>query len=399
MGLFDPMFGKNQSAISGLGMGLLANSQGGQRRNLAEDIMWGMKNGLSMQQAKGEAERKKKQDAMREKEHGMSMFNQNNAINQQQIQNDRNTKKDEYQSLLQNREGEKYQAGQNYANSFNPESSLFQTPGIMAGKNDREIGLFRQQQGLKSGMSPKEFAPPKQAADPTSVREFQFAKQQGYKGGYQDFLQSKKGNGMSMTLPDGTTMQMGGKNPALAPPKSVKTSIFKDILAGQQSLDSMAQIKSLYEPEFLTYYGAGEGKLATFLNKMNPDIKSKFQARRAKFISSTNQEFLRFRKWATGVAGGEKEMAEIKRSIFSEDDSPQDFEAKLELRTSLTRRLNARAKAATVSGVDNDKAFKLFLKENPLDSVPSIQSRGDELTKQGYSESQTLAILKQEGYI
>lgn len=208
---------------------------------------------------------------------------------------------------------------------------------------------------------------------------------------------SKAGHGFSVTSPDGTVIHYG-QGGAMQAPKGAQTQLFKDVVDGQTTLDSIAQIEALYEPDFLTYGGALKGNAATFLNKMNPNQRSQFQARRSKFISAANREFLAYRKWATGVAGGEKEMAEIKRATFSEDDSPQDFEAKLQLAKSLTRRLNARKKASLAAGVDNEAAFKEFIKANPLENIPTMQQRGDQLMNMGYTEQQVLELLKQEGY-
>ena len=212
----------------------------------------------------------------------------------------------------------------------------------------------------------------------------------------ENISKAKQGFGFSVTSPDGTVINYGnGSTPA---PKGAQTQLFKDVVGGQSTLDSIAQIEALYEPDFLTYGGALKGNAATFMNKMNPSQRSNFQSRRSAFMSAANREFLAYRKWATGVAGGEKEMAEIKRATFSEDDSPQDFEAKLQLAKSLARRLNARKKAALAAGVENEAAFQDFIKANPLENIPSMQERGDQLMGLGYSEQQVIELLKQEGY-
>ena len=184
----------------------------------------------------------------------------------------------------------------------------------------------------------------------------------------------------------------------LQAPKGAQAGLFKELTTGEQSLDSMNQIQSLYEPDFLSYGGKAKGAAATVLNKMDPKQRSNFQQRRAAFISAANKEFIRFRKWATGVAGGPVEMAEIKRATFSEDDSPQDFESKLQLAKSLQRRLNARNKAALAAGVDSEEAFQKFIQQYPIDEFPDIQERGDQLERMGYSKDQVNEILVQEGY-
>jgi len=225
-----------------------------------------------------------------------------------------------------------------------------------------------------------------QAGDQGSMRPM--------RGGYTPPPQKE---GMSIETPDGTKIRFGKYGePA---PKGAQTGLFKDVVNAQKSLDSIRQIETLYEPEFLTYGGAAKGKVATFLNKMDASQRSQFQGRRAKFISLANQEFLAFRKWATGVAGGEKEMAEIKRATFSEDDSPQDFETKMQGVKSLRRRLIARSTAALKAGINNQADFKRYLKDNPLGNIPTIQQRGDQLESEGYEKEQIIGILIDEGYI
>lgn len=185
---------------------------------------------------------------------------------------------------------------------------------------------------------------------------------------------------------------------AFASPKGAQASLFKDAIAAQTSMATHDRIKALYEPKFLTYKGMAKSKWATFLNKLDPAERSAFQGRRAHFISEVGREFLAFRKWSTGLAGSEKEMAEIKRISFSENDSPQDFEVKLRSARDIARRINARIKAALVAGVDNEREYKSFIEINPLGSVPTMQKRGDELLKQGYDKPKILEILKTEGY-
>lgn len=210
-------------------------------------------------------------------------------------------------------------------------------------------------------------------------------------------MPGKPPSNMSVTSPDGTTIQFGRSGGAL--PKGAETQFAKDIVGNQQALDGINQTLALYEPEFLTYGGAAKGAAATVMNKLDPEKRSQFQSRRSAFISSANRQFLTFRKWATGVAGGEKEMAEIKRATFSEDDSPQDFEAKIGLARSLYRRLNARSKAALEAGVNNEHEFRNFIHAHPLESIPTIQERGDQLHSQGYDDQQVLELLSQEGYL
>ncbi len=101
-----------------------------------------------------------------------------------------------------------------------------------------------------------------------------------------------------------------------------------------------------------------------------------------------------------GRGGGEREMAEIKRSTFSEDDSAQDFEAKIQSMQMMTRKLMARKHQALTKGINvGTKEWKQFVRDNPMEGFPSVQERGDELAnKYGYTPKQITDILKNEGY-
>lgn len=206
--------------------------------------------------------------------------------------------------------------------------------------------------------------------------------------------------GMKIYDREGNLMvDMAGSDMREDIPRGAKTELFKDVIAGQETMGELDSISTMYEPEFLTYGGMYQSIASTILNKLDPENRDKFTQRRSNFMSAVNQSFIRYRKWATGVAGGEKEMAEIKRSIINENDSPQDFEAKLQLRKSITRRLIARQKAALKAGVNNEKQYKEYISDHSLDSIPTLQQRGNQLMKMGYDKVKTLSILREEGYI
>ena len=175
-------------------------------------------------------------------------------------------------------------------------------------------------------------------------------------------------------------------------------SLKKGILSDQDTLDKINYVSELYEPEFLSRKGAARATFMTEWNRWNPEKRDQFTARRAVFISLTNQSFIAYRKWATGVAGSEKEMNEIKRATFSEDDSPQDFEAKIRSIKAMTVKLMARKRRALAAGIDpmpGGTEWKKYIKENPL---LDIEERGDQLQNLGYTDDQVLNILREEGY-
>jgi hypothetical protein len=225
------------------------------------------------------------------------------------------------------------------------------------------------------------------------------------KKGISKYLLRQKSGFEIKTNADGSVTVTQGDGSKRGLTKTVRSSTQKNILEGQTRLTTQNYVSSLYRPEFLTYGGEIKSGIMTKLNKLTPSLKDSFTKARAAFLSQTNQAFIAYRKWATGVAGGEKEMAEIKRATFSEDDSPQDFEAKLQAVQFMTRKLIARQQMALQEGVtpENDaqgnpigKKWKDFVKFNPISDVPTLQKRGVELEGLGYSKDKIKTILRHE---
>ena len=217
---------------------------------------------------------------------------------------------------------------------------------------------------------------------------------------FSSYMLRKKGldirfgeNGQIESISEGGTTGGGGLQ------RSTRVQLEKGVLSDQSNLDRINYIESLYEPDFLSYKGGARAWAAGKLNKMSPEMRDQFTQRRAAFMAQANQYFIAYRKWATGVAGGKEEMAEIKRATFSEDDTPQDFEAKMSSIKQMTKKLLVRKVAAAKEGIKpGSQGWKYFLKNNPLDGIPSAQERGDQLLKQGYKKAQVLGIMREEGY-
>jgi hypothetical protein len=94
---------------------------------------------------------------------------------------------------------------------------------------------------------------------------------------------------------------------------AVTTQLQKDIIQGAQSVRSFNETGKLFKPEYLTYWGKGEKIVAGAMDKMglsSEGEKTLIRERNAWFTRA-KRDFIAYRKWATGVAGGEKEMAEI----------------------------------------------------------------------------------------
>ena len=182
-----------------------------------------------------------------------------------------------------------------------------------------------------------------------------------------------------------------------------------DILSGTDALDQLNMIEATFEKDFYTIGGKSEAWLKNFFNKMDPSQVDAFTQRKGVHDQYVLQYFNAYRKWVTGVASGEKEMAWIQRSIPSSKDAPMTFESKLKSIKAYTEKAIARQKLALNKGLNiepigyNDQgmpifdpAYKKFLNDNPYREP--IQSRITYLKSLQYSDEQIAKILINEGY-
>lgn len=191
--------------------------------------------------------------------------------------------------------------------------------------------------------------------------------------------------------------------------KKTQGTLEGDILSGQDALDQLNMIEATFEEDFYTIGGKSEAWLKNFFNKMDASQVDAFTQRKGVHDQYVLQYFNAYRKWVTGVASGEKEMAWIQRSIPSSKDSPMTFQSKLKSIKAYTEKAIARQKLALNKGLNiepigyNDKgmpifdpAYKKFLNDNPYREP--IQSRITYLKSLQYSDEQIAKILINEGY-
>jgi len=145
MGLFD-LTPAEMEQVAGL-LGNMPTFSG--RRNpvqpMANYWMQAGERAKAEKARKEQLERQKRLDDMKETEFSFNMFQANNNINRQAMQD--------------KRAGEKRAAFNNYAQSFNPQSNLFTAPGVLAGQDKNGIDQFRLEQGLLGGVNPKTLQP------------------------------------------------------------------------------------------------------------------------------------------------------------------------------------------------------------------------------------------------
>ena len=113
--------------------------------------------------------------------------------------------------------------------------------------------------------------------------------------------------------------------------KTTINSLEKDIIALETAELGLKIVEDFFEPEFLEFLGKGKAAAQRFANKLGLSTSTEFLERRAKWFAQAKEGFLAYRKWITGVAGGEKEFQEIAKAVPDpERDAPAEFIAKLE---------------------------------------------------------------------
>ncbi len=84
------------------------------------------------------------------------------------------------------------------------------TSGIAKIQYDLQRGLLTPEQAEAAIRKETYIAPQQPPQGPADIQEYNFAVSQGFPGTFMDFKAAQKGQGMSVTLPDGTVMQVGG---------------------------------------------------------------------------------------------------------------------------------------------------------------------------------------------
>lgn len=123
---------------------------------------------------------------------------------------------------------------------------------------------------------------------------------------------------------------------------ATKSKLQQDIIEGKQNIESFKKTRDLFKTEYLTMFGKGERMLASVADKagVSTEGQKKLIRDRSKWFRQAKADFIAFRKWATGVAGGEKELAEI-ATAFPDPvkNSPEEYKANLDNIEETTRRV------------------------------------------------------------
>lgn len=228
------------------------------------------------------------------------------------------------------------------------------------------------------------------------------------------FAQKLKGKGISLTLPDGTTVQIGG---AAGGELTAKTrgALEEKVTSGRELVARIEAITNEFKPEYQeigTRLGAAwtgiKARLGMDISPEDTKLLSDFKKYQRKSIENINL----YIKEMTGAQMSEREAKRLRLAMpdpgesWWQGDDPITFKAKMEDVMVMTRAAVARFEHYRSEGlsdteikslINTDKAVSL---EQFVDSekAKTLQQRGDELFKQGLSKAEVLKTLRSEGY-
>lgn len=103
------------------------------------------------------------------------------------------------------------------------------------------------------------------------------------------------------------------------------------IIAGQKTIGQLNRAEATFKPEFLTIAGKAKGAIQRLSEKAGFETDTDFLKEKSRWFNQAKQAFFVYRKWVTGVAGGEKEMKDIAKAFADpERNSPSEYLANLQ---------------------------------------------------------------------
>jgi hypothetical protein len=198
---------------------------------------------------------------------------------------------------------------------------------------------------------------PEKADKPTSgMQEYELAKREGFKGSYLDFVQAKKGQGFSVTTPDGTVVQMGGPAGGGSLAKPTLNNLEETIVNAQAGLDRLRQVGRDFDPSFLklqNQLGANVAKWKDKIGAASPEDREKIKEYET-FRSGVLNNLNLYIKEITGAAMSQQEAVRIIAAMPSMDDGPTQFRSKYDRVVEGLSRALARAYYTRQNGLSMD---------------------------------------------
>lgn len=169
------------------------------------------------------------------------------------------------------------------------------------------------------------------------------------------------------------------------------------------NLSRLKDIRSTFDPQFLTYVGKGRQALLKTKERAGVSLdptEKQYLGQYRQFSEGVEQFFNQYKKDITGAAAAVAEISALKDSIINTDLSPTEFTSSYDrLVNEATRTINIQnsllEKGLSPSSKDfQNQADQLFLSGRGK----NFMQRGMELEKQGLNDEQIKQQLRLEGY-
>lgn len=155
--------------------------------------------------------------------------------------------------------------------------------------------------------------------------------------------------------------------------RTTRTQVEAEIIEGVKNVQSFRKTGEMFKDEYLEFMGKGKKKIAQMMDKagISTEEQRKYINDYAQWFRQAKADFIAYRKWATGVAGGEKELREIATAFPDPvENSPEQYKANLESIEETTKRVLQLNSDFLRLGIDMDQPLSAIMeqaKEKGLD--------------------------------
>lgn len=213
-----------------------------------------------------------------------------------------------------------------------------------------------------------------------------------------------RGNGLSVTLPDGTEVELGGGGGAhgdLAKP--TVNRLQDDLVNYQAGMDRLRQMRASARPEFLTAQGRMSRLFAKgkdYVGASTPE-EQKYLSDFTAFRSNTLDSLNRYIKEITGAAMTNTEAERIMSAMPTPDDSPSEFSSKWDATMTQLSRANARAAYTLRKGLPLDNValddMDKIINERAREIMNELKARNPGISEQEAIRAAQQAVNREFG--
>jgi hypothetical protein len=191
------------------------------------------------------------------------------------------------------------------------------------------------------------------------------------------FAQKLKGKGARITLPDGTTMELGGAREMTT---KTKGAIEDKLLSSKEQLERIRNIKEEFRPEFQEIGARLESAWTGMRSKLGQDVSKEEATQLTEFKSYQRKSIENINKYIKEMTGAQMSEKEADRLRLAQPDpgekwwqgdDPITFKAKLEDVEKYTRAAIARYEYYKSKGLTGGQ-IKAMIKDGNAVSLESL---------------------------